>query len=51
MAIFAHMGGIPELLTLLSPLVAFGLGGYFLVYRPMREGNDEAVEHESELVE
>jgi hypothetical protein len=37
MVVLAHMGGIPELLTFLTPVAAFGIGGYYLVYKPLKE--------------
>lgn len=51
MVFLAHMGGLDEALVFLAPIAAFAVGGYFLVYRPLREGNDEVAEHDDDLVE
>lgn len=53
MGFLAHMGGLDEALVFLAPIAAFGLGGYFLVYRPLREDNENvnAAEHDGELRE
>jgi hypothetical protein len=49
MIVLAHMGGIDEALVFLAPIAAFAVGGYYLVYKPLKE-NDEAAapDYESE---
>jgi hypothetical protein len=45
------MGGIDEALVFLAPIAAFAVGGYYLVYRPLKQDDVAASEYEDEIRE